>query len=351
MGDTLQLQAEVAQAIARQIRVLTSAEATPNQRHVDPQAYEAYVEGSFFGSKVTEESLAKSAALLTHAVDLDPGYAQGWAALSHTYYVMGMLGLRRPEEAYPNAEAAAQKAIGLDPSVAEAHNTLAEFQRGYKWNWAAAAMEYERALELNPSYALAHSGYAGVLSNLGRHEEAIRHASRARELDPISVSTNTALGRILYRARRYDDAIRACRKARELDPNDASPLWWMALSHEERGELPLAIGELEKAVALSGDGTLSRAFLAHAYGRAGEKANAARFLDGLKETSLKKYVSPMDMAVAYTGIGDRDGAFEWLERAYRERTMRIQELPEALFDSLREDRRFGDLIRRLGLAM
>ncbi len=353
LGDALKLQGEVAEAIAGQIEIkLTLQEHTTllRARHVNPRAYEAYVEGSYFGSKVSEDSLNKSVALLTQAIELDPNYAQGYAGLSHSYYVIGMLGLRPAGEAYAKAKAAAEKALELDPTVAEAHNTLAEVNRGYDWDWAAAEAEYRRALELNPSYSLAHSGYAGVLSNMGRHEEAIAQVRRARELDPISVSSNTALGRILFRARRYDDSITACQKAVELDPNDASPLWWMALSHEQKREFPKAIVELEKAVILSGEGTLSRGLLANAYALAGETNKALSILGELKKFSRKRYVSPLDMAIVYTGLGDRNSAFQWLEKAYQEHTMRIQELPEPIFDSLRSDPRFRDLMRRLNLA-
>jgi TolB-like protein/DNA-binding winged helix-turn-helix (wHTH) protein len=352
LGDALKLQGEVASAIADQIKIKLTTQQQQTllrARRVEPRAYEAYLEGSYFGSKVSEDSLNQSVALLTHAIELDPNYAQGYAGLSHSYYVIGMLGLHPAGEAYSKAKAAAVKALELDPSVAEAHNTLAEVKRGYDWDWAGAERDYKRALELNPSYALAHAGYAGVLSNMGRHEEAIAQARLARELDPVSVSSNTALGRILFRARRYDESIAACRKAIALDPNDASPLWWMALSQEQKREFPVAIVELEKAVSLSGPGTLSRALLANAYALAGQTAKASAILDGLKDLSTKKYVSPVDMAVVYTGLGDRNSAFLWLEKAYGERTMRIQELPEPIFDPLRPDPRFLDLMRRLGL--
>jgi TolB-like protein/DNA-binding winged helix-turn-helix (wHTH) protein/Flp pilus assembly protein TadD len=353
LGDALNLQGEVAQAITEQIKIkLTSLEHTTflRERHVDRRAYEAYVEGSYFGSKVSEDSLNKSVALLTQAIQLDPRYAQGYGGLSHSYYVLGMLGLHPAGEAYSKAKAAAEKALELDPSLAEPHNTLAEVKRGYDWDWAGAEAEFKRALQLNPSYSLAHSGYATVLSNMGRHEEAIAEARRGRELDPISVSSNTALGRILFRARKYDDSIQACRKAVELDPNNASPLWWMALSHERKGELSEAIVELEKAVILSGTGTLSRGLLGNAYALSGEKKKALSSLEELKKLSKKKYVSPVDIAIVYTGLGDQNAAFLWLEKAYQEHIMRIQELPEPLFDSLRPDPRFWDLMRRLGLS-
>ena len=354
LDDTLKLQADVAEMIASQIRAKIEPReraAFQRERRVKQQAFEAYVEGSYFGSKTSEESLNKSVALLKKAIELDPGYAQGYAGLSHSYYVLGMLGMRPANDAYPAAKAAALRALELDGTIGEAHNTLAEVERGYHFNWAAAEVEFKRALELNPSYALAHSGYAGVLSNMGRHQEAIAEAVRARELDPVSVSAHTALGRILYRARRYDDSIAAALKAVELDSNDPSPLWWIALCHEEKGKLELAIDELQKAVARSGNGTLSLALLANAYAKAGQRAEAMKILEELKVLSLKRYVSPVDLAVIYTGLGDRESALIWLTKAYELRTMRIQQLPEAIFDSLRGDPRFQALARRLNLAL
>ena len=352
LGDALKLQGEVARAIAGQVRIkLTVLEQARllRERPVDPRAYAAYVEGSYFGSKVSGVSLTKSVALFTKAIGLDPAYADAYAGLSHAHYVIGMLGVRAPGDAYPKAKAAAEKALELDTSVAEAHNTLAEVKKGYEWDWPAAEVEFKRALELNPSYSLAHAGYAGLLSNMGRHEEAIAHAQRAQELDPISVSANTALGRILYRARRYDESITACQKALEFDSNNAGALWWMALSHQQKREFPEAIAELEKAVIFSGEGTLSRGLLGNAYAAAGDTRKAWVVLGELKEMSRERYVSPVDLAIIYTALGDRNAAFQWLEKAYQERAMRIQELPDATFDSLRSDPRFRDLMRRIGL--
>jgi TolB-like protein/DNA-binding winged helix-turn-helix (wHTH) protein/Tfp pilus assembly protein PilF len=353
VDDTLKLQSEVAEAIASQIQARIAPQehaVLRRSRRVNQQAFEAYVEGSYFGSRTSEESLNKSVALLRRAVELDTGYGQAYASLSHSWYVLGMLGMRPAGDAYSAAKVAARRALALDNTIAEAHNTLAEVERGYEFNWAAAEEEFKRALELNPNYALAHSGYAGVLSNMGRHQEAVAEAVRGRELDPVSVSSNTALGRILYRARRYDESIAAARKALELDPNDASPLWWIALSHEQKGALDQAIEELEKAVALSGEGTLSRALLANAYAIGGQPAKAIKILEELKTRSLKGYVSPVDLAVIYTGLRDRDSAFTWLTKAYEQRTMRTQQLSEPIFDSLRGDPRFQALARRLNLA-
>jgi TolB-like protein/DNA-binding winged helix-turn-helix (wHTH) protein/lipoprotein NlpI len=351
LGDAVTLQGEVAQAIAGQIQIkLTPQEHTSlaRARPVRPQAYEAYLKGTYFLNKLTEADLHKSIELFSQAVELDPAYAQAYAGLSQSYVYLGIFGLRPSGEVYPKARVAAMKALQLDETVAEAHNALADVKKGYDWDWVAAEAEYKRAIALNASYSRAHSWYADYLSKMGRHDEALVEAKRARELDPVSVSSNGFLGAILYRARRYDEAIEACQRALELDPSYPNALWFQALAHEQKGELPKAIANLKKAVSLS-DAPLYRALLANAYALAGEKAKALSALDELKALSQQRYVSPLDIAVVYTGLGDRNSAFQWLEKAFQERTMRIQELPEPIFDSLRSDPRFGDLMRRIGL--
>jgi tetratricopeptide (TPR) repeat protein len=251
---------------------------------------------------------------------------------------------------YPKAKVAAMKALQLDETVAEAHSMLADVKKVYDWDWVAAEVEYKRALELNPSSISAHAGYADYLSKRGRHEEAIAEARRARELDPISAGRTAFLGLILYWERQYDEAIEACKKALELDTNYPNTYWFLALALEQKGELPEATEKLKKSVSLS-RAPLYRALLGHAYALSGERAKALSVLDELKALSKQRYVSPVDIAIVYTGLGDQDSAFQWLEKAYQERTMRIQELFTPVFDSLRSDPRFRDLMRRIGLPL
>ncbi len=347
-GDIVRIQDEVAEAIADQIRGKLATHGQAGARRVNPQAYEAYLQGSHFGNMVRSADLTKSIELLQQAIQLDPLYAEAYAGLSHSYYVLGMLGFWPAADAYSQARAAAIKALQLNDTIAEAHNTLAEVEKGYEWDWQGAEAEYKRTFELNPSYSTAHAGYADYLTKMGRYDEGIAEANRARDLDPISASSLTSLGRILYRARRYDKAIAACKKARELDPNYANSLWWMALSYEQNHDFIEAVATARTAVNLS-DSPTYKAVLAHACARAGDRTSATRTLDELKTLSKQRYVSPVDLATVYAGLGDRDAAFEWLEHAYRERTMRVQELPDPMFDSLHIDPRYRDLMRRLGL--
>jgi TolB-like protein/Tfp pilus assembly protein PilF len=354
LGDVLTLQGEVAQAIADQIQVkLTSKEhaSLTRVRPINPQAHEAYLKGSFFRNKWTEKGLDKSIHYLSEAIELEPAHARGYAGISLSYCALGILGVRPAREVYPKAKAAAMKALELDEGVVEAHISLADVKKGYDWDWPGAEAEYKRALNLNPSYAIAHMWYADYLSKMGRHTDAIAEAMRARELDPISVDSNAFLGFILYRARRYDEALKACQKAVELDPYHPEGHWFAALAHEQRREHHEAIVELEKAVTFSGGGAPYIALLGRAYGLAGERTKASSVLDELRTLSDRRYVSPLDFAVVYTGLDDRNSAFHWLEKTYQERTMRIQELPQPIFDSLRSDPRYHDLMRRIGLSL
>lgn len=353
LGEILTLQGEIARAIAGQLEIRLTAQEHSRLSHshsVVPEAYEAYLQGIFFRNKWTEEGLFKSIVLFTEANRLDSTYARGYAGLSQSYCALGILGSLPAKEVYPKAKAAALKALELDETVAEAHISLADVRKGFDWDWAAAQTEYKRALELNPSDAVAHAWYADWLSKQGRHVDAIAEATRAREFDPVSVDRHSFLGLILYRSRSYQGAVAACSKALELDPYYPVVHWFLGLIHLKTGELAEAIADLNKAVSLS-DAPLYRALLGHAHGLSGDREKAVNILADMNALSRQRYVSPLDFALVYTGMGDRNAAFEWLEKAYQERTMRIQELPDPIFDSLRSDARFTDLMRRIGLPI
>ena len=350
LTDVIALQGEVAQTIADhiQLKLVSGERPAVAARPLNGQAYEAYLQAGYFRNKGGEETLNKSIQLFQKAIGLDPSYAQAYAGMSDAYIMLGISGLRAPKDVYPNAKAAALRALELDESIAAAHHALADVKKGYDWDWAGAESEYKRALMLNPSDVIAHMWYADLLSKIDRYDEAVDEARRARQLDPISVSSDTILGMVLYRAGRYDDAIEACRRALELDPRHASALWFMALAHEQKGDLPQAISELTTAVSLS-SAPLYRALLGHAYGLAGDRTKALQMLETLTAESRTRYISPVDIALIHTGLGDRDSAFAWLEKAYQERTMRIQELPDPVFRNLRSDARFAALMKRVGL--
>lgn len=351
LGDILILQGEVAQAISAQlqIKVTPPERAGLSEAHsVVPRAYEAYLQGIFFRDKWTQTALMKSIELFTEANQLDSTFARSYAGLSQSYCALGILGSLPAAEVYPKAKVAAVRALELDETVAEAHSSLAEVRKAFDWDWLAAQLGYQRALELNPSNAKAHMWYADWLSKMGRNAEATEEAERARELAPFSVDCCSFLGLILYRSRIYQEAMVVCRRAVEFDPYYPVAHWFLGLIYQQTGELPTAITELNKAADLS-DAPIYRALLGHLYALVGDKARALSTIVELNTLSRERYVSPLDIAVVYTGIGDRNSAFEWLEKAYQQRVMRIQELPDPVFDSLRLDDRFDNLMQRIGL--
>jgi TolB-like protein/DNA-binding winged helix-turn-helix (wHTH) protein len=348
--DVLMLQSEVAQTIAEQVRVkLTSEQHASLARvhRVNAGSLEAYLKGTLFLNQGIG-SLDKSVEYFSEAIQLDPANTQAYSGLSQSYLMIGIFGLRPSQEVYPKARAAAMKAIEIDPTTADAHGVLAEIAKGHDWDWAAAESEYRRALELNPSSSAIHAWYADYLSMMQRHDEAIAELRRSHELDPVSIVSEAFFGFLYYRARRYDEAIAVCQKTLELAPNYPNANWFMALALEKQGRIPEAIASLRSAV-MNSRAPLFRALLGHAYGLAGERTKALSILEEIKLLSKQQYVSPVDFAIVYTGLGDREMAFQWLETAYSERVMRIQELNEPHFDSLRGDPRYEDLLRRIGI--
>jgi TolB-like protein/Flp pilus assembly protein TadD len=350
LREILELQSEIAESIASHIHKvidpgLQSRVVVPR---VDPQAYEACLKGKFFRDKLTPADLDKSTEFFAEAIGIDPAYARAYAELSQSYFYMGLFGISPCSEVFPKAKASAVKALELDETVAAAHNALAAIHVLYDWDWVAAEAECRRAVKLSPGDSATRAHLADYMSIRARHEEAIAEFKRALELDPISPVRRGFFGLLLYRARRYDESIAQCERALEIDPNYANALWFLALSLEQKGQLTESIAKLEKAVGLSG-GAHHRALLGRAYALAGEKTKAMEMLDELKKLSQQRYVSPFDIAVVYVGLGDLSSAFQWLEEAYRQRVFRIIELTLPMFDSLRSDWRWQDLVRRIGL--
>ena len=350
LRDILQLQAEIAQDIASHIHKLVDPEqrSPAPARKVHPQAYEACLKGIFYRDKLTPAELMKSVAFFTQSIELDPSYAQAYASLSQSYFYLGLFGMGPSSELFPKAKANAMRALEFDETVAAAHNALAAIHILYDWDWAAAEAECMRAMQLSPNEPVTHLHVADYMSIQARHDEAIAESKLALELDPISCVYICFSGLILYRARRYDESVTQCQKALEIDPNYANAFWFMALCLEQKGQLAESIAQLEKAVSLA-PASHFRALLGRAYALAGERAAAQRILEELTTLSKRQYVSPFDIAVVYAGLGDRISTFQWLEQAYQQRVFRIIELTWPMFDNLRSDARWQDLVRRIEL--
>jgi serine/threonine-protein kinase len=350
-SDVMSLQGDVARAIAREIRIaLTPVEDAllADTRPMNPEAHEAYLKARFFHSRMTPENLMKGHQLLLQATEKDPEYAAAHAALSTSYFSMGNFGVLPPREAYPKAKEAAEKAVQLDPKLASAHTARAMALLYSDRNWLEAEKEFEAALELNPNDADAYSFYAIELAMRGRTGDALRRIRQAAELDPLSLRIGYVAGALHNVAGRNDEAIAQCRKTLELDANFAVAhdcLGWAYLMKKEPEE---AAEEFQKAIELSGGSPPMRAGLACAFVDAGRRSEAVRILEDLQARARQGYVSPFHIALIHTRLGNREAAFEWLERGYEEHSDWMLWLKVARgFERLRDDPRFPDLLRRL----
>jgi serine/threonine-protein kinase len=355
LRDVLAMQSEIAQAVVREIQIkIMPAERTrlaPN-RLVNRKAFDDYLQGRFlYWNRRTVENLHKAISFFQSAVKEDPTYAPAYVGLADCYNALGteMIGALLPLDARRRAEEAVNKALGIDNEMAEAHAALG-FVKHYNWDWAAAERELKLAIELNPNYAYAHDCYAGFLVSKGRVEEAIAEANRAQELDPFSLAISSKRGFILENARRYDEAIEQFRRVIAMDQDNFQAHWFLSHTYVASGRFAEALAASEKAVALSRTpGALG--FLGMCYGLAGRKAEANKVLKELLELNRRRYVTPPALANVYIGLGDKDHAFIWLEKAYQERSNYMAYLK--VFpgdDPLRSDPRLDDLLRRMGLA-
>jgi TolB-like protein/DNA-binding winged helix-turn-helix (wHTH) protein/Tfp pilus assembly protein PilF len=353
LRDTLALQSRVASAIADQIRInLTPQEqaALKNVKVVNPEAYESYLKGRYFWNKRTGDGLKGALAYFQQAIEEDPKYAQAYSGLADTYALLGdwQYAVMTPKEAFPKAKAAALKALELDSTLGEAHNSLAFVLDAFDWDLDAAGKEFRRAIELNPGYATAHHWYAWHLSLLGRFDEAIAEMRKAENLDPLSLIINADVAELLVIAHHYDESMAQSRKTIEMDPNFALAHNQLAQAYLQKHMYDEAVAELKKAVQLSGDSPTCIANLARAYVASGKRSEAIRLLNDLKKRSIHGYSNGSEIATIYASLGDTDQAMNWLEKAYEER-FNPGVLLRPGFDPLRSDPRFQDLERRVGL--
>jgi TolB-like protein/DNA-binding winged helix-turn-helix (wHTH) protein/Tfp pilus assembly protein PilF len=353
LRDTLALQNRVASAIADQIRInLTRQEqaALKNVKVVNPEAYESYLKGRYFWNKRTADSLKAALAYFKQAIEEDPKYARAYSGLADTYALLGdwQYAVMTPKEAFPEAKAAAIKALELDSTLGEAHNSLAFVLDGFDWDLDAGGKEFQRAIELNPGYATAHHWYAWHLSLLGRFDEAIAEMRKAENLDPLSLIINADLAELLGLAHSYDESIRQSRKTIEMDANFALAHNQLAQAYLQKHMYDEAVTELQKAVQLSGDSPTCIANLARAYVSSGKREEALKLLKALKKRSTSGYSNASEIAMIYASLGDTDQAMNWLEKGFEER-FNPGVLLRPGFDPLRSEPRFQNILRRIGL--
>jgi len=351
LRNVLALQSEVAQAIAREIKVKLTpqerAQLTKVQQPVEPEAYEAYLKGRYYWNRRNPEGLKRAVQYFEQAIEMDPTYAVGYAGLAVGVSILALWSLVGPEEGCGKAKRLALRALEIDGSLAEAYASLAWATTLYDYNFSAAEREFERSIELDPRYATAREWFGLYLSLMGRYEEAYTEVKRAIRLDPCSSVMRWALGFVYWRAHRYDQAIEEHYKALELDPNFTQSHWGSGVAHLDKGAHEPAIAALRKARELSQGAPIIVGYLGAAYAASGQRDEAQQVLDELQGPS-KRYVSPYLLGRICAALGQRDEALRWLETAYLKRAEWMALLrTEAGLDNLRADARFQHLMRRM----
>jgi TolB-like protein/tetratricopeptide (TPR) repeat protein len=351
--DVFSVQDKISQRVveALALRLSTENQKRLTKRYTENvEAYQLYLTGRYYWSKLTPPDIAKSIGFFQQAIEIDPNYALAFQGLADAYSRRAVASDALSKDAFPPAKAAATKALEIDESLAEPHATLALIHMWFDWDWVSAEREGKRAIELNPNSGFAHLAYAHVLSNLGRHDEAIVHATRSRELDPVSLIVNAREGAVLFSARRYDEARERLQKTLELDPN-----FWVAhlfLGHVflEQGKCAEAIAEFSKAKEFSRGNSQAISMIGCAWARAGEAVKARGVLEEMKALSAERYIPSSNIAALFLAVGERDEAIARLEKAFEERDVRLSFLKiDPKWDSFRSDPRFAAMLQRAGL--
>jgi TolB-like protein/Tfp pilus assembly protein PilF len=352
-SDIIALQGEIAREISDslQLKLTGRDRRLLAKRHTEStEAYYAYLKGRYQWNKRTDEGLKKGIDYFQQAIDTDPVYALAYTGLADCYAVLGTFGALEPRGAFSKAKAATATALEIDAALAEAHTSSAFVRQLYDWDWPGAEEGYARAVELNPAYATAYFWHATLLAALGRRGESITEIKRALELDPLSLPINTYTGWAYYFAREYDEAVKQYLRTLELDKNFIQAKWRLGLAFAQQGMHEKAIKELQEALTLSNDNTLIMGALGYAYAMAGKSNDAREVLGELESFAGQRYVSAYQRASVHAGLGEKDQALLWLEEAYDEHAgLLIYLAVEPVFDKLRSDSRFADLLRRVGL--
>jgi TolB-like protein/DNA-binding winged helix-turn-helix (wHTH) protein/Tfp pilus assembly protein PilF len=349
--DILGLQAEIAAAVAREMRVELAQQMPMPQgrRPINQDAYAEYLRGRYAWNLRREPALLEAIQHFEKAIGIDPGFAAAYAALADCHTALGYLNARSPEDTFPSARLAAQKALELDNSLAEPHASLAYYYLYYDRNWEAAEKEFQKAIELNPNYALAHDWYGVYLTARGRWDEALKEMERARELDPLSLPISTDVGFSLYYAGKYDAAIASLRMTLEKDPGFPLAHLWLGRAYEEKGMFPEAVAEFKQTQKALPGWPVATAAIGWAYGRWGKPSEARRILAELQSLSKQHYVSAYAIALVHAGLGNKNETFGFLNRGLKERTnWMVWTAIDPRWQPIRNDPRFPELLREIG---
>jgi TolB-like protein/Flp pilus assembly protein TadD len=353
-ADLVSLQSEIARDVSSKLKSkLSSADTSKIEKTytANPEAYQLYLKGRFQWNKRTGESLKQAVEFFNQAIEKDPNYALAYSGLAESYVLFPNYSVALPMESLPKAKAAAVQAIELDDSLAEAHVALGIYLSIFSWNQPAAEREFRRAIALNPNYPTAHEQLANYcLTAMSRFDESIAEGRRAEELDPLSPIISMDVGTNLTRARRLDEAITQFNRTLALDPNFYAAHYSLGTAYHAKGQYGEAIAEFRKALALNDDPWV-KALLGRSLAKSGKRDEAVKLLGELQTESARRYVPSSGVAIVLAALGDKDKAFVWLEKDFAERSPRAPMFPvNPIFDDLRDDHRFKDLLHRIELA-
>jgi TolB-like protein/Flp pilus assembly protein TadD len=353
MADLLATQREIATAITQKLQLKLSGDekGIAKKYTSSNEAYQLYLKGPYYWSKRTKDDLFKSVESYKQAIDLDPSFALAYVGVAEAYNSMAKDPDVAPKDAVPFAKSAATKALEIDASLAEAHMAFGDALAIYDWNWPEAERELKKAIELDPNVSYIHLVYSGsYLGPVGRLDEAVAEAQRAVELEPLSLINNSVLTSSYIYARQYDKAIEQGRKAYELDREFPLARHWLGMAYIATGRFDEAVAVCREASQDSPSWPLSVIALGHAYAKMGKRAEAEQQIAQLRDLAKTRYVRPYYIASIYAALGDKDKAFAELERSYQERDAYLGRINgDPFMDPLRDDPRFKDLLKRLGL--
>jgi serine/threonine protein kinase/TolB-like protein/Tfp pilus assembly protein PilF len=348
LSDILTVQEEIARQISNKLRIKLTGEENKRviKRYTDnAEAYQLYLQGRFHWNKLAEEETKRAIEYFNRAIETDPLYALPYAGLADCYSNLTLFGSSAPKDTFPRAKAAAMKAIEMDDSLAAAHTAMGRVRQFFDWDLGAAEKEFKRAIELNPNDAIAREAYGNFLRSMARLEEALTETKLAQEFDPLSPYMSGSMGWVWFYMRRFDEAIAQFRRTLEMDPTYGNPHWGIARALVQKGMYNDAITEMDKGGL---DFATPLGTRGHAYALMGNNTETQRLLDEGRNNPLHT----LDVAFIYIGLGQKDQAFEWLNKAYEARSpwlvfgLKI----DPRYDSLRSDPRFGNLLRRMNLA-
>jgi TolB-like protein/Tfp pilus assembly protein PilF len=349
MEDVFAIQDDITLSIVDHLKVtlLGSEKETLVHRHtVNLDAFNWYWKGRFFWNKRTLNGYRRALECFEEAIAKDPSYALAHVGIADCYDLLGWYDYLAPDEAFPKARQAVQRALEMDDRLAEAHATKGWLCVNHLWDWSCGEAAYRRAIELNPDYPTARQWYSEFLSYMKRHDEAIQNAREALRLDPLSIIINTDLGQVFYYAREYERAIEQFEKTIDMAPGFAITHFFLAFAHAQKGDLDQAIAEAEQALSLTrGSNPLILSQLGTLYALSGDQAKALEKLEALKSMHRARYVSPFCVALVHMALGQHDTAFDWLRKAHAARDHWMETLQvHPILDPLRADSRYDALI-------